>query len=148
MQGAEADFFKSHRLTKLQENLSVQVFAASHSPLVLTSVEPYFDDAQDQLFCFALDTDKPAGKMVSFDSLPWAVHGDVVGWLTSDVFGLEQARSREAETAIEAAEAFMRGDTADLPAPLKSKHAITAELKRVLSGLDPFWPRWIVEAKQ
>jgi hypothetical protein len=133
---------------KLQANLSVQVFAATHSPLVLASVEPYFDETQDQLFCFALDTDKPAGKMVSFDALPWAVHGDVVGWLTSDVFGLEQARSREAETAIEAAEAFMRGDTADLPAPLKSKNAITAELKRVLSGLDPFWPRWIVEAKQ
>jgi hypothetical protein len=29
--------------------------------------------------------------------------GDVVGWLTSEVFGLEQARSRDAERAIEAA---------------------------------------------
>jgi hypothetical protein len=118
------------------------------TPLVLASIEPYFDETQDQLFCLKLDTVKPAGRMVSFDAMPWAVHGDVVGWLTSDVFGLEQARSQEAETAIEAAEAFMRGDTANLPAPLKSKSAITAELKRVLSGLDPFWPRWIVEAKQ
>ncbi len=132
---------------KLQKKISVQVFAATHSPLVLASVEPYFDEETDQLFCFNLDTDKPMGDMVSFNALPWAVHGDVVGWLTSDVFGLEQARSREAETMIEAAEAFMRGDTANLPASLKTKGAITAELKRVLSGLDPFWPRWIVEAK-
>ena len=126
---------------KLQKEISVQVFAATHSPLVLASVEPYFDEKTDQLFCFNLDKDKPMSDMVSFNALPWAVHGDVVGWLTSDVFGLEQARSREAETMIETAEAFMRGDTAKLPASLKTKSAITAELKRVLSGLDPFWPR-------
>ncbi len=133
---------------KLQKNISVQILAASHSPLVLASLEPHFDEEQDQLFCFNLHPEKPAGKMVSFDSLPWVVHGDVVGWLTSDVFGLDQARSREAEDAIEAAEAFLRGDTKKLPTGLASKSAITRELKRVLSGLDPFWPRWIVEAKE
>ena len=132
----------------MQKNISVQILAASHSPLVLASLEPHFDEEQDQLFCFNLHPEKPAGKMVSFDSLPWVVHGDVVGWLTSDVFGLDQARSREAEDAIEAAEAFLRGDTKKLPTGLASKSAITRELKRVLSGLDPFWPRWIVEAKE
>lgn len=132
---------------KLQANISVQVQAATHSPLVLASVEPHFDEQRDQLFCFNLHDNKHDGKKVTFDNLPWAMHGDVVGWLTSDVFGLEQARSKEAETAIEAAEAFLRGDTAALPPNLKTKEAITTELKRVLSGLDPFWPRWIVEAK-
>jgi len=77
---------------KLRRNISVQAFAATHSPLVLASAEPCFDEDNDQLFCFNLDTSKPAGRMVSFDALPWAVHGDVVGWLTSDVFGMEQAR--------------------------------------------------------
>lgn len=72
----------------LQKNLSVQIHAATHSPLVLASVEPYFDHHQDQLFCFNLHDD----KTVTFDQLPWVIHGDVVGWLTSDVFGLEQAR--------------------------------------------------------
>lgn len=131
---------------KLQPDISVQVLAATHSPLVLASLEPHFDEERDQLFSFCLDPSKPANKMVSFDALPWAVHGDVVGWLTSDIFGLEQARSREAERAIEAAEAYMRGDTASLPDFLTTKEAITAELRRVLAGLDPFWPRWIVEA--
>jgi hypothetical protein len=132
---------------RLKSDLKIQILTATHSPLVLASVEPYFDEETDQLFCFNLDTDKPMSDMVSFNALPWAVHGDVVGWLTSDVFGLEQARSREAETMIEFAEAFMRGDRAKLPASLKTKRAITAELKKVLSGLDPFWPRWIVDAK-
>jgi hypothetical protein len=132
---------------KLKANIAVQVLAATHSPLVLASLEPHFDEEQDQLFCFELSQDGPAGDRVSFDNLPWAVHGDVVGWLTSDVFGLEQARSREAEIAIRAAEAFLRHENANLPAGLTNRDAITAELKRVLSGLDPFWPRWIVEAK-
>lgn len=132
---------------KLQPNIAVQILAATHSPLVLASVEPHFDEEQDQLFSFSIDCGKPASKMVTFEALPWAMHGDVVAWLTSDVFGLEQARSREAERAIEAAEAYMRGDTASLPDSLKCKESITVELQRVLAGLDPFWPRWIVEAK-
>ena len=41
----------------------------------------------------------------------WSKQGDVLGWLVSDAFGLKQARSREAEQAIEAAEAFMRHET-------------------------------------
>ncbi len=133
---------------KLRKDVEVQVLAATHSPLVLASLEPTFDEATDQLFSFNLAASKPANKMVTFDALPWAVHGDVVAWLTSDVFGLGQARSREAEKAIEAAESFMRGDSANLPDHMTTKAAIEAELKRVLGGLDPFWPRWVVEAKE
>ena len=132
---------------KLRQDIAVQVFAATHSPLVLASAEPHFEEATDELFCFNLHNDKPDGEKVTFDNLQWATHGDVVGWLTSDIFGLEQARSTEAEIAIEAAEAFLRGDTSKLPQGLQSKSAISAELCRVLSGLDPFWPRWIVETK-
>ena len=39
---------------KLQENISVQIFAATHSPLVLASVEPFFDEDTDRLFWFDL----------------------------------------------------------------------------------------------
>jgi hypothetical protein len=127
----------------LQIDLSVQIHAATHSPLVLASVEPYFDHHQDQLFCFNLHDD----KTVTFDQLPWAIHGDVVGWLTSDVFGLEQARSRDAERVIEAAEAYLRGDLAQLSPGLSTKDEITEQLRRLLPSLDPFWPRWIVGAK-
>ena len=114
----------------------------------MASVESSFDSSQDELFCFQFDPKQPVGKMVGFENLPWAIHGDVVNWLTSDLFGLDQARSREAETAIEAAEAFLRNDTAKLPKSLESYSAIHHELERVLSNRDPFWPRWIVRTQQ
>jgi hypothetical protein len=79
--------------------------------------------------------------------VPWAKQGDVGGWLVSDVFGLRQGRSLEAEHAIEAAEAWMRGDQQELPKGLQSQTEIHAELERVLAGHDPFWPRWIVAAR-
>ena len=123
---------------------AVQVIATTHSPLVLASAEPYWDADRDSLFLFEIE--EPP-KQVSLRKLDWAKHGDVVGWLTSPVFGLDQARSKEAEIAIEAAEAFMRGDTKQLPPGLKSKAAIQKALERSLAGMDPFWPRWIVEGK-
>ena len=64
--------------------------------------------------------------------------------LTSEIFGLQQARSPEAERAIEAAEALMRGETASLPVDLATEDAVHRELLRVLPDQDRFWPRWIV----
>jgi hypothetical protein len=124
--------------TGLKKKIKTQVVATTHSPLALASIEPYFDEMKDKLFMFAL-----GGKQVTLDEVPWAKQGDVVGWLTSDVFGLKQARSKDAEAAIEAAEAFMRRDTQSLPDKLKTKEQIHKELQRVLAGHDPFWPRWI-----
>jgi hypothetical protein len=121
---------------------AVQVIVTTHSPLVLASVEPQWDVKRDSLFLFEIEAPP---TQISLRKLEWARHGDVVGWLTSDVFGIEQARSKEAEIAIEAAEAFMRGDVKQLPPGLKSKAAIQKALEKTLAGLDPFWPRWIVE---
>jgi len=64
----------------------------------------------------------------------------------SETFGLEQARSVEAERAIEAAEALMRGEK-PLPAGLDSQSAIHAQLRRLLSAGDEFWPRWLVQTQ-
>jgi len=127
----------------LAPDLKIQVIATTHSPLVLASLEPGFDEEQDRLFCFNFQPQASPEQAVTFESLPWVNHGDAVGWLTSDVFGLPQARSTEAEVAIEAAEAFARGDCAALPENLQTRDAITRELQRVLGSLDPFWPRWI-----
>jgi hypothetical protein len=125
----------------LQSEIKTQVIATTHSPLVLASVEPYFKETQDRLFLFELrDGDVTLGQV------PWAKQGDTIGWLTSDIFGLKQARSREAEMAIEAAEALMRGeDMADYPPHLRTKKQIDKALRDLLPGHDPFWPRWIVE---
>ena len=120
-------------------SIDIQLIAATHSPLVLASAEPSFDPEQDGLFL----VDLQAGR-VTLKQQTWSKQGDVVGWLVSETFGLRQGRSLEAERAIEAAEAWMRNDTTDLPRDLTSASAIDLELKRVLAGHDPFWPRWVV----
>jgi hypothetical protein len=129
---------------KLDDRMRVQVLCTSHSPLILASLEPVFEKANDRLFWFDIPESE---HKVYFREYPWAIQGDVVGWLTSEIFGLKQARSKEAEVAIESAEAFMRGDLTALPDGLKTEHEIHAALRKYLPGMDPFWPRWLVETK-
>lgn len=125
------------------DNVEVQVIAVTHSPLLMASLEPLFDEARDRVFHFDLRQGN-----VLLHEVPWAKQGDAGNWLVSEVFGLQQARSVEAERAIEAAEAFMRGDRAALPADLATQDAIHQELCRVLAGHDEFWPRWIVHTEK
>ncbi len=130
---------KTVDLLEFGQDAAIQIVAATHSPLVLASVEPVFDEERDKLFTLAFEQGN-----VRLREEAWAKQGDVVNWLVSDAFGLEQARSVEAEQAIEAAEAWVRGATAELPPHLSSLDAIDAELKRVLAGHDTYWPRWVL----
>lgn len=125
------------------EQVSVQLIIATHSPLVLASAEPDFDENQDAIFNIQLSKNGEA----CIELEPWAKQGDVVNWLVSDIFGLRQARSIDAERAIEAAESWMRGDMAEIPEGLDTQKAIHEELLRVLPGGDHFWPRWIVRTE-
>lgn len=120
--------------------LEVQVLLTTHAPLVLASLEPHFDVERDRLHRFELSDQ----GQVSLTEQPWVRRGDVLDWLASELFGLEQARSVEAEQAIEAAEAWMRGDKSALPAGLTDEAAIHERLLVLLSDQDAFWPRWVV----
>lgn len=115
-----------------------QVLLASHAPLVAASLEPLFDAAQDDVVRLEIRS----GAVV-VEQGGWAPQGDVANWLVSETFGLEQARSLDAEQAVEAAETFMRGE-AVLPKGLDSKAAIHKALMKLLPAHDHFWPRWIV----
>lgn len=117
----------------LDDKIKVQVLCSTHSPLVLASLEPLFDEEQDQLFWFDLEN-----NMVTFQDFVWTKYGDVVGWLTSPIFDLKQARSKEAEEAIEAAKAFLRNESNSLPSHLSTKEQIDKRLCELLGGQDPF----------
>jgi AAA domain, putative AbiEii toxin, Type IV TA system len=119
-----------------------QLLVASHSPLVAASLEPYFDLEVDDLIHLELRE----GQVVVQQG-GWATQGDATNWLVSEAFGLDQARSVEAEHAIEAAEAWMRGERARGNG-LGSTEAIHAALQQLLPAHDPFWPRWLVETGQ
>lgn len=118
-----------------------QVLVATHSPLVAASVEPIFDADLDDLIHLSLNN-----GMVDIEQGGWSVQGDVSNWLVSETFGLEQARSKEAEEAIEAAETLMRGEKS-LPPGLTTKATIHARLQKLLPAGDVFWPRWIVRTQ-
>ena len=131
-------------VNQLKSNITIQALVTTHSPLVLASLEPIFDQEQDKLFLFELQ-----GKEAELNEMFWTKQGDTVGWLTSEIFGLKQARSQESETAIEAAEAWMRNDNMNtFPEHLRTQSQIHQELQRLLPGHDPFWPRWIVTAEK
>lgn len=129
-----------HVIDSFAGGLDVQVLLTTHSPLVLASLEPHFDAERDTLHRFVLDDE---GR-VSLREEPWVKRGDVLDWLVSELFGLEQARSVEAEQAIEVAEAWMRGVRQGLPSHLSDKASIHARLLEVLPDQDAFWPRWVV----
>ncbi|WP_339481701.1 MULTISPECIES: AAA family ATPase [unclassified Pseudomonas] len=117
-----------------------QLLVATHSPLVAASLEPVFDEEQDDQIQLSIQDHK-----VTLTQGHWAAQGDASSWLVSDTFGLEQARSLEAEKAIEAAEAFMRGEK-QLPEGLKTRASIHRALQKLLPAHDEFWPRWLIES--
>ncbi|MFE8603755.1 AAA family ATPase [Archangium violaceum] len=123
-------------IQRLTGEVQVQVVASTHSPLVMASLERHFDTERDKVFHFGLKQ----GRIV-VEEQPWAMQGDAVNWLVSETFGLKQARSQEAEQAIEAAEAYMRNET--LPG-YESPEKLNQKLQETLPGNDPFWPRWLV----
>ena len=62
----------------------------------------------------------------------------------SPLFGLQHARSREAERTIERAKAVQLEEQ---PSAARVQE-LTDELRRLLSNDDKFWPRWLYFAEK
>src|SRR5882762_44100 len=80
----------------LSSELNSQVFVASHSPLILASAEPVFQQEIDKLH--SLET-TASGKVV-FEELPFIPRGRADEWLRSRAFGMSEPRSGPAADAI------------------------------------------------
>jgi len=124
----------------LVEDASVQpqLVVATHSPLVLASLEPVFDARTDAWFDLDLGHEG-ATPEVEVRQRPFVRRGEVSAWLTSEAFGLRFARSVESERAVEAALALRRQTP---PPPLEEVERVDRELRAVLGEMDPFWVRW------
>ena len=117
----------------------VQVIAATHSPIVMASMEGRFSADKDTVY----HLDLKAGD-VTLERLDYDSHGDISRWLTSQFFGLRHAKSIEAELAIEAAKRVQGCDSFD-PDEIRAVHT---QLSTVLAPDDPFWRRWWYFARQ
>lgn len=116
----------------------VQVIATTHSPLLLASLEPFFDGNNDAWFDMDL-VSQGEKAVVEIRSRTWEPHGDASSWLTSEAFDLREARSREAEEAIgEASRVWTVSEMQ--PDEIKRIHA---KLRGLLKDTDRFWVRWL-----
>ena len=123
--------------------LNFQIIVSTHSPLVLASVESIFDDQMDSLLHLNL-----RGGHAALEQIEFIKCGNVSRWLTSQIFGLNQARSQEAEEAIlNAMEIQERRLFENTKVSRDRVKQATRELKKHLAGDDEFWPRWIGFAK-
>ena len=123
----------------LSEHLEMQIIVSTHSPMILASMEANFSDDLDALYHLELKEFD-----VVLEPLDFHKYGDISAWLTSQVFGLRHARSREAERAIEKAKAVQL--TQDPDASVVKM--ISDDLCRLLPPDDPFWRRWVFFAEQ
>ena len=123
----------------LAHETSTQVHVATHSPMVMASAETIFDETRDDLHHLRVD-----GRDVTLEELPFVRRGTSDAWLASDVFGLGQPRSREAERAIDDAKQLQLSDAPNRDA-VRTGHD---RLVQYLAPDDEFWPRWRFFAKQ
>jgi len=122
-----------------KSNAELQLVVATHSPLIMTSVEPSFDEKQDVWF----DLDLIPGKRghdhrVQLTQRTFERLGSTSSWLVSEAFDLPSDRSREAEELIDKAVKLADSPKATAAQGIK----MSQELEGVLGELDPFWLRW------
>lgn len=128
----------------LAPDVNIQFLITTHSPLVLASLEPHFDEERDKLFHLDLVHKNGSGSEVELKEQPFIKHGTADSWLTSETFELGSARSIEAETAIREAIKLQK------QARPKKKDVlrIHEDLSNYLPKKDRFWVRWIAFAER
>lgn len=91
----------------LSKKIKVQLIITTHSPLVLSSLEPIFNNDKDSIFHLNL---KQNGKKpeVILETPNFVKYGSADSWLKSDFFDMRQPSSLEYENIIEKAKAFMK----------------------------------------
>jgi predicted ATPase len=123
----------------LGAELAAQVVIATHSPLILASLEQDFRDSIDKLFHLQI-----AENEIKFDEMSFIRYGRVDAWLTSEIFELKEATSQPAESALARAKAVLAEEN---PSP-KVIAEVSKQLGETLPADDEFWPRWLYFAKQ
>lgn len=120
-------------VNKLIDSSEVQIIAATHSPLIMVSVEPLFDPSSDAWF----DIDMQKQK-VTLQRREFKKQGDAEAWLTSEAFDLASGRPVPYEVLVEKASALVASEKADTAAVQR----IHQDLVNALKPGDPFLLRW------
>ena len=117
----------------MKSDVRVQIIATTHSPLVMSSLEPVFDEVQDAWFDLNL-----IDGVVKLEKMPWRKRGDASAWLTSEAFDLPSSGSVDRESVLDRAGKAMTNTKLSK----KQFQKLDAELRSLLGETDPFWIRW------
>ncbi|MEZ0576142.1 AAA family ATPase [Halodesulfovibrio aestuarii] len=121
-------------------DVSTQLICTTHSPLVLASLDPIFDETRDVLYTFDLNKET---SDVELKKEEWVRRGSSAAWLTSPVFGLETDSSEQREEAIKEAKLAVRNRVSEAEAQVIHKKLVAA-----LHQADPFWSFWRTRAEK
>jgi hypothetical protein len=127
-------------IEKLTKCADVQLITATHSPLIMASVEPLFAPERDAWFDFNLDS-----NVVTLQSYDFEKHGEAGNWLISEAFDLKSSRSVEYKQLIDDASALLEAPKPDTAA-IRKMHE---KLVQALNPKDAFLFNWraICESK-
>lgn len=129
---------------ELDSHLEVQFIVTTHSPIILSSAEPLFDNNIDKLFHLDLDSKGAPINEVILRELEFYRRGRVDQWLMSEALEETSPLSVEAAEAIETAKALQLQDRPDV----NEIKAVHNRLSKLLAENDDFWPRWLFFAEQ
>ncbi len=121
----------------LSSGVSVQLIAATHSPLVMASAEPWFDPKLDAWFDLDLSRENGTSH-VTLIKRDFEPQGEASDWLRSEAFDLGGAGSLERQRALEKASLTLSNEQTS-PQEARDIHE---GLRRLLPESDPFWMRW------
>ncbi len=86
-------------LENLEKNLRIQFFVATHSPLVMASMETRVDPRKDKIIHLKLFQKKPDTGDVVAEAPDFFPYGSANFWFMSDIFEMKHPRSMEVEHA-------------------------------------------------
>lgn len=123
----------------LSNDLQIQFLVATHSPLVMASMEPYFDEGKDTIFHLDLERNDLFDSEVVLEEYDFVKYGSVDSWLRSDIFELAHARSMEAERALDDARRLQESEDVTQ----EQVRSVSDRLVKYLAANDSFWSRWL-----
>jgi hypothetical protein len=121
-------------VNQLRAETDVQLLVVTHSPLVMASVEPFFEPAIDRWW----DLDLIDGG-VTLSQRPFERQRDANTWLMSQAFDLPSAGSLARQQALDRARNLIRQRTQANRAEIEASEYA---LQHSLAGTDPFWNQW------
>ncbi|OOS00909.1 hypothetical protein B0187_01040 [Haemophilus paracuniculus] len=123
-------------ITDLSENATTQLITATHSPLIMASLEPLFDKNQDLWIDFDLREGKIEVRKELFEKL-----GTINNWLESEAFNLKNSYSLEYEKLIEEAKELI-SSRREIKPTSEEIERIRKKLSEALSPTDEFLFYW------